>query len=68
MESKYPKSFFSQEQPEVEKQNCFVIMPFAEELRPVYDSIKSAVTGEGLNFSSCLRADELPVSNPGSSL
>lgn len=59
MDQKYPKSFFSEKPPEVEKQTCFVIMPFDKEFRPVYDSIIAAVTGPELNFSSCRRADEL---------
>jgi hypothetical protein len=40
---------------------CFVLMPFAEDVRPVYDDhIRPIVKAEGL---SCLRADEIVGTN-----
>ena len=40
-------------------QTCFVVMPFSQTYDPVYESIVAAVTGPGLNFPSCTRADEI---------
>ena len=40
---------------------CFVLMPFAEQMRPIYDDhIRPIVESEGL---SCLRADEIMGTN-----
>ncbi len=42
---------------EIEKDLCFVLMPFAEEFQPIYDDhIKSTVERAGLR---CVRADDL---------
>ena len=53
-----PRSFFSSSPPAVEPQTCFVLMPFADEFRPVYDAIHETLEGPDLAFS-CSRADEI---------
>lgn len=40
-------------------QTCFVIMPFDPEFNRVYKTIVAAVTGPGLYFPSCVRADDI---------
>ena len=54
----YPKTFFEHDQPRPESGQCFVLMPFAEPFREVYEAIVEALEGPELNFD-CTRADEL---------
>lgn len=51
----YPKQFRTARIP-IEKNRCFVIMPFSEELEIVYGTIKQALQQ---NNYICLRADEI---------
>jgi hypothetical protein len=51
----YPKEFFVRKK--TQKASCFVLMPFDEKFKEVYDTIKEALESEDLNFS-CNRADD----------
>lgn len=53
----YPKEYFS-DPARVQPGSCFVLMPFAEEMRPVYDAIAEALESSEAAFT-CQRADEL---------
>lgn len=52
----YPKTFFSANPP-VTAGTCFVLMPFAENFREVYDVIKEAIESDELRLR-CKRADD----------
>jgi hypothetical protein len=54
----YPKDILANV-PSVEKQTCFVLMPFVEKFRSVYDAIVNVVEGPDIGFARCRRADEL---------
>jgi hypothetical protein len=54
----YPKTFFEQTQPKSENGECFIMIPFADRFREVYDAIVEALEGPEVNFS-CTRADSL---------
>jgi len=54
----YPKSFFAKNQIQLESGYCFVLMPFAQRFKAVYDAIAEALEGPDANLS-CERADEL---------
>lgn len=56
----YPKQFQRVSIP-VEKNRCFVIMPFKEELDLVYGTIKKGLSAAGY---VCNRVDEIPGSTP----
>lgn len=43
--------------PPIDRHSCFVLMPFASELRPVYDAIRETVERE--HNLSCRRADDI---------
>ncbi len=58
----YPRDFFEQMQEEERRPLCFVLMPFAEEQREVYDGvIKPTVEECGI---TCLRADDIYSPGP----
>jgi len=54
----YPKDFFETHQMETKKGQCFVLMPFAEELTEIFGTIRDAVESDELNLT-CLRAKDL---------
>lgn len=56
----YPKQFQRVNIP-IEKNRCFVIMPFKEEMDYIYGIIKKGLSDRGF---SCYRVDELPGSTP----
>lgn len=53
----YPRDYFAAPRV-VEAGSCFVLMPFANEMRPVYDAIREAFEAPEVGFT-CNRADEL---------
>lgn len=57
MATVYPKDYFQQANKKVQRASCFVLMPFADKFREVYDSIKESLESEELNIE-CNRADE----------
>ncbi len=54
----YPKDFFETHHTETKKGQCFVLMPFAEELTEIFGTIRDAVESNELNLI-CLRAKDL---------
>jgi hypothetical protein len=54
----HPKTYFELRPTTVDKGTCFVLMPFADNFKEVYEIIKEALEGPDLNFV-CRRADEL---------
>jgi hypothetical protein len=54
----YPKDFFETHHTETKKGQCFVLMPFAEELTEIFGTIRDAVESDELNLI-CLRAKDL---------
>jgi len=54
----HPKDFF-ESPPPVNAGHCFVIMPYAEEFKAVYQAIEAALADEELRFV-CHRADKVP--------
>lgn len=56
----YPKQFQRANIP-IEKNRCFVIMPFKKELNIIYGSIKNSLSEAGF---ICNRVDEVPGSTP----
>jgi len=58
----YPKDYFDTWNGETDQGLCFVIMPFDETFRPVWDTIKQTIQNDPFNIR-CVRADE--ISRPG---
>jgi hypothetical protein len=56
--STYPKDFFGNSNIRPVKGECFVLMPFADNFLPVYDTIKNTIESNELNMR-CHRADDL---------
>ena len=56
----YPKEFKDLKQ-KINEKMCFIIMPFKEEKKEVYETIKRAIQACGLNYD---RSDELKKSSP----
>lgn len=56
----YPKQFRTSKIP-IEKNRCFVLMPFAQEYDKLYGTIKDTLTDMGI---TCLRDDEIYGSQP----
>jgi hypothetical protein len=54
----YPKTFFEENNFQVQSGKCFVLMPFANEFNEVYDTIREAVESPITNFV-CERADDI---------
>lgn len=54
----HPKTFFDLAPVIPRNGKCFVLMPFAQEFREVYDTIREAVESAELNFV-CERADDI---------
>ena len=52
----YPKTFFEKNDIETESGRCFILMPFDERFREVYDLIKTFIEDE-MNLT-CYRADD----------
>ena len=58
----YPRDFFHAQDAERQRGLCFVLMPFADEHRQVYDGvIKPTVEESGMQ---CLRADDIYSPRP----
>ncbi len=56
----YPKEFKDLKQ-RIDENMCFIIMPFKEEKKEIYETIKRAIQACGLNYD---RSDELKKSAP----
>lgn len=56
----HPHDFFRVKRLSTSPGNCFVLMPFAEEFRIVYDTIERALKG----LMVCNRADDLRIGKP----
>ena len=53
----YPKEFFKKKDNRIRRASCFVLMPFSEKFKEVYDTIKETLQLEALNIE-CNRADD----------
>jgi hypothetical protein len=54
----YPKEFFKNTRLQPKHSHCFVLMPFAEEFREVFDAISEAVEDPSISYT-CSRADDV---------
>jgi len=54
----YPKTYFETHKPDPKGGHAFVLMPFAEAFRQIYDTIQQTLGGDQVNLH-CTRADEL---------
>jgi hypothetical protein len=59
----YPKRFFRDFTEPIKKGTVFVLMPFAEEFKPIYELIKRTLEGSELRLS-CYRSDEVYKPEP----
>src|SRR5436853_1139686 len=55
----HPYDFFRIKNPSAIPGHCFVVMPFSPELRPVYETVESAIG----DLMICTRADDLQLSD-----
>src|SRR5215471_1651790 len=54
----HPKTFFDTTPPKPQHGKCYVIMPFAMEFTPLFETICEAINDSRLNFI-CKRADDM---------
>lgn len=54
----YPKDFFDLPRKRIQKASCFVIMPFDQKFKEVYDNLKKTLESDAL-YIECNRADDL---------
>lgn len=57
MATVYPKDYFQQVTNKVQRASCFVLMPFDDKFKEVYEIIKESLESEEINLE-CNRADE----------
>ncbi|WP_299246256.1 hypothetical protein [uncultured Aquimarina sp.] len=54
----YPKNYFDNQTNSVNKDSCFVIMPFAEKFNDVYKTFRNTLQSEKINLI-CVRGDDI---------